>query len=144
MIKQRILDEAWDDPIQYSQPKPIRETFSSLDEINFEKSSKGLAEIMEDKYKKDVMKIQTATPQDELQKECDMLFKKLCYNLDVLSNLNFVPKPSFEQPKIVANVASIQLEEKTPLGFSMAKQKAPQEVFDPSQAQFKVNKKKSF
>jgi len=38
MIKQRVLDEAWDDPIQYALGKGIKETFNSLEEINFEKS----------------------------------------------------------------------------------------------------------
>jgi len=38
MIKQRILDEAWDDPIEYAMGKGIKETFNSLEEINFQKS----------------------------------------------------------------------------------------------------------
>lgn len=38
MIKQRILDEAWDDPIEYAMPKTLKETFNNLEEINYEKS----------------------------------------------------------------------------------------------------------
>jgi len=135
IIKQRILDEAWDDPIEYTLGKHIKETFNSLEEINFEKSSKGLGQIYEEDYKKDVMGIKAATPDDENKKEIELLFKKLSYNLDVLANLSFTPKGIFETTKIVPNVASINLEEKTPLSFSSRQAKAPQELFNPNKVQ---------
>ena len=139
IIKQRILDEAWDDPIEYVLGKGIKETFNSLEEINFEKSSKGLGQIYEEDYKKDVMGIKAATPDDENKKEIELLFKKLSYNLDVLSNLSFTPKGIFETTKIVPNVASINLEEKTPLNFSDRHAKAPQELFSQTKVQLEVS-----
>jgi U3 small nucleolar RNA-associated protein MPP10 len=61
-----------------------------------------------------------------LKKEIELLFKKLCYNLDSLSNLNFTPKPYLnEKANIVSNVASIQREEKIPIFVSNAQLKAP-------------------
>jgi len=84
------------------------------------------------------MGIKTATADDENKQDIEILFKKLSYNLDVLSNLSFTPKPIFETTKIVPNVASIRLEEKTPLGFSKALAQAPQELFNPKKAQLEV------
>jgi len=84
------------------------------------------------------MGIKQATPDDENKKEIELLFKKLSYNLDVLSNLSFTPKPIFESTKIVPNVASIRLEEKTPLSFSKGQTNAPQELFDQKKGQFEV------
>ena len=84
------------------------------------------------------MGIKAAVPDDDVKKEIDLLFKKLSYNLDVLSNTSFVPKPSFETTKIVANVASINLEEKTPYAFSNKQAMAPQELFNPKKAAFEV------
>ena len=84
------------------------------------------------------MGIKAATPDDENKKEIELLFKKLSYNLDVLANLSFTPKGIFETTKIVPNVASINLEEKTPLGFSSRQAKAPQELFNPNNVQLEV------
>jgi len=84
------------------------------------------------------MGIKAATPDDENKKEIELLFKKLSYNLDVLSNLSFTPKGIFETTKIVPNVASINLEEKTPLSFSDRHAKAPQELFSQSKVQLEV------
>ena len=75
---------------------------------------------------------------DELKTEIGMLFKKLCYNLDVLSNFNFTPKPTTDSAKINTNVPSIRLEEKTPIFVSDRQTKAPQELFKSSEAKFKV------
>lgn len=85
------------------------------------------------------MGIQQATPDDDLKKEIDQLFKQVSFNLDVLSNLSFTPKVNLESSKIVPNVASINLEEKTPMSFSKMHAKAPQELFNPSKAKFEVN-----
>ena len=52
IIKQRILDEAYDDVVEVVYQQNIKENFAELD---FGKSKKGLAEIYEDKYKKTVL-----------------------------------------------------------------------------------------
>jgi len=117
-----------DDPIRYVMPKAIKETYNSMAEINFEKNEGGLAQVYEEDYKKNVMKITGPSKDDDVVKECEMLYKQLSYNLDVLSNLNYTPKPSFLPVKIVANVASIKLEDKTPIFMSDKKQLAPQEL----------------
>ncbi len=55
-----------------------------------------------------------------LRKEVDLLYKKLSYYLDNLSNLSFTPKPFTEEAKIIKNVSSIKLEEKIPIFMSKA------------------------
>ena len=76
---------------------------------------------------------------EELIKEVELLYKKLSYNLDVLSNLNFTPKPHLESAKILTNVASIKLEEKTPMYFSDKQQLAPQELLKLKDLKLTVN-----
>eukprot|EP01017_Pseudomicrothorax_dubius_P041325 TRINITY_DN6595_c0_g1_i1.p1 TRINITY_DN6595_c0_g1~~TRINITY_DN6595_c0_g1_i1.p1 ORF type:complete len:580 (+),score=237.56 TRINITY_DN6595_c0_g1_i1:42-1781(+) len=130
-VKRRILDEEWDDVVRVRLPTEMRENYTDLSEINFEKSQKGLAEVYEDKYKADVLKVVGDKPEDTLKREIEGIFKKLCYNLDVLSNANFVPRLRVEEPAHVStNVPAIVLEEKIPLAMSARQQKAPQELFD--------------
>ena len=76
---------------------------------------------------------------EESIKEIELLYKKLSYNLNVLSNLNFTPKPYMESAKILANVASIKLEEKTPIFFSDKQQLAPQELLKHKELKLTVN-----
>jgi U3 small nucleolar RNA-associated protein MPP10 len=136
VIKQRILDEAWDDVVRVKLPSNYRENFTNLEEISFEKSSKGLGEIYEDKFKKEVLSMtgpSGATDKDlkdPAKLEIETLFKKLCYNLDILSNLSFVPKALTEPAQVVSNVSAINMEERIPLFMSNANRKAPQEMFE--------------
>ena len=69
---------------------------------------------------------------DKAKIEIQELFKNLCYNLDHLSNLNFVPKPEALTPAKISlkNVASIKREEKIPIFISESMQKGPSELFD--------------
>ena len=47
MIKQRVLDELYDDRVRYQPAEALREHFSSLKEVSREKSKQGLAELYE-------------------------------------------------------------------------------------------------
>ena len=51
MIKQRILDELFDDRVRYNNTNSIREHFGSLKDVSTEKSTKGLAELYELEFK---------------------------------------------------------------------------------------------
>lgn len=91
MIKQRILDEAWDDVMKYERPLQIQENFNILEEIDFEKAKKGLGELYEEDYKSDVLNIPKVKKEDTLKKEILELYQDLSFKLDVLTNLSFTP-----------------------------------------------------
>jgi len=47
MIKQRILDELYDDRVRYQHSHVLREQYGSLKEVSTEKSKLGLSELYE-------------------------------------------------------------------------------------------------
>ena len=51
MIKQRILDELYDDRVRYQPTEALREQFGSLKAVSREKSKQGLAELYESDFK---------------------------------------------------------------------------------------------
>lgn len=51
MIKQRILDELYDDRVRYQPSEALREQFGSLKAVSREKSKQGLAELYESDFK---------------------------------------------------------------------------------------------
>ena len=132
VIKQRVLDEAWDDVAEYAFAKPLQENFSTQEALNFEKSQKGLAEIYEDKFKKNILNLPVETEGDKAKVEIHDIFKNICFHLDNLSNLSFVPKPEALAPAKISmnNVPSIKREEKIPVFISEGMQKSANELFD--------------
>jgi len=132
VIKQRVLDEAWDDVAEYAFSKPLQENFGTKEALNFQKSQKGLAEIYEDKFKKNILNLPVETEGDKAKIEIQDLFKSICYHLDNLSNLSFVPKPEALAPAKISmnNVPSIKREEKIPVFVSDGMQKSANELFD--------------
>ena len=102
MIKQRILDELFDDPIR----KYISGKKSGDDDdqrFDFSKSKKGLGELYEDDYRKKLLsndpnaymiQANDLTGADgALKQEIAGLVRTLFYQLDSLSNLHFTPRP---------------------------------------------------
>ena len=47
LIKQRVLDEVYDDRVRYQHAHVLREQFGSLKEVSRDKSKQGLAELYE-------------------------------------------------------------------------------------------------
>jgi len=103
MIKQRITDELFDDPVR----KYIKEGKNRNDDddgIDFGKAKKGLGELYEDDYKKKLLKndpkafLLTAndlTGADAtLKKEIQTLLRGVFHSLEQLSNLHFTPRPA--------------------------------------------------
>lgn len=138
VIQQRVLDEAWDDVPEYIFSSKIQENFANEEQLNFQKSQKGLGEIYEDKFKKNILNLPVETEGDKTKVEIQELFKNLCFKLDQLSNLSFVPRPeSLQQAKIsVSNIASIKREEKIPIFMSEGMQKGTNELFDQKKGVF--------
>ena len=130
MIKSRILDELFDDPIrkQRAQQK-VRVTAEEL--MDYEKSKKGLAEIYEHDYKVQHLGYSANPEEDATREEIDELFIQLFYKLDSLSNAHFTPKPIKPEAKITTqNVQAIMIEDKTPIIVSEAQTKSAKEIYD--------------
>jgi len=139
VIKQRVLDMAFDDvrpkiPLNETKAKTAAEDF-----MDYEKSKKSLAELYEEDYKKQVLHIPQSTEQEHAKKEATYLFRKLCYNLDLLSSLNPVAKPVVKDLEVKSSdLPALALEEVLPFGVNTDSIKAPKEVFNPKEATVKA------
>ncbi len=127
VIKQRILDELFDDPVR----KYIKEGRKNDDkeDIEFGKSKKGLGELYEDDYRKKLLESDPnsylLTGNDltgadaSLKQEISTLMRSLFYSLDQLSNLHFTPKPAFDTAQIsTQNVPALLIEEALPIAVN--------------------------
>ncbi|CAG8610610.1 15913_t:CDS:10, partial [Racocetra persica] len=139
MIKQRILDETFDDVERKQDPNFRPFLPSKLVEVSDEKSKKSLAEIYEESYIK-----QTSDMPDEkdeaLKKEhqeIENMFKELCHKLDALSNFHYTPKPPRPEISVIADVPAIAMEEVIPVHVSDGTLLAPEEVYDKKKQEVK-------
>ncbi|CAG8648342.1 14073_t:CDS:10, partial [Cetraspora pellucida] len=139
MIKQRILDETFDDVERKQDPNFRPFLPSKLVEVSDEKSKKSLAEIYEESYIK-----QTSDMPDEkddaLKKEhqeIENMFKELCHKLDALSNFHYTPKPPRPEISVIADVPAIAMEEIIPVHVSDGTLLAPEEVYDKKKQEVK-------
>ncbi|XP_062197555.1 M phase phosphoprotein 10-like [Phragmites australis] len=129
MIKKRIVEGHFDDVekpslLPFKAPKEHKE----LDES---KSKKGLAELYEEDYtQKAGLAPAPLSISDELKKEANTLFKRICLKLDALSHFHFAPKPVIEDMSIQANVPALAMEEIAPVAVSDAAMLAPEEIFE--------------
>lgn len=128
IIKKRILEGHFDD-VQRAPKLPSaapRET----KELDDNKSKKGLAEIYEEEFAQQTGFVSAPLSfNDELKKEANDLFKRLCLKLDALSHFHFAPKPVVEDMSIQTNVPALAMEEIAPIAKSDAAMLAPEEVF---------------
>ena len=111
MIKQRIKDDLFDDPIK-KQIIDLNENKKANDnELNFDKSKKGLGEIYEEKY---LGNEKTEGKTDEIKKECDDLCNKLFDIFKQMTNGSATPygiKGKKEDEINITNMPAIQIEE---------------------------------
>ena len=130
MIKSRILDELFDDPIRKQRAQ--QKTRVTAEEImDYEKSKKGLAELYEQDYKVQHLGYSANPEEEATREEIDELFANLFYKLDSLSNAHFTPKPIQPEAKITTqNVQAIMIEDKTPIIMSEAQTKSAKEIYD--------------
>ena len=136
MIKQRVLDELFDDPLR--RVAPIANKNLEEHQIQFTKSGKGLGEQYADEYASKLMAQNPDVFLDNdvsgadtaLKKEIDDIFEGLMRNLNQLSNIHFTPKRMTKESTIrTQNVPALQLEEAIPIGVSEGKTKTAREVF---------------
>ena len=111
MIKQRIQDDLFDDPIKKQIINLNENKISGDNELNFDKSKKGLGEIYEEKYSGNE---KTESKTDEIKKECDDLCSKLFDIFKQMTNGSATPygiKGKKEENINISNVPAIQIEE---------------------------------
>lgn len=138
-IKQRILDLVFDDVKPKLAVERSKALTSPEDFMNYEKSRKSLAELYEEDFKKSVLNIPMNDEQEKSKKESTIVFKKLCYSLDLLSSLNPVANPIVKEMEIKsADVPALVMEEVIPFGVSRESTLNPRDVFDASKAELKA------
>ena len=125
-------------------------------ELQDRQSEKSLAQIYEDDYQAAAAGSKTRDPRDEKLKkeheEIERLWGDICYKLDALSSLNFVPKQVspkscyalIVQPKAqittINNLATTSLESGLPPTSAAATLLAPEELFAPPSGSNLVSK----
>ncbi|KAJ1863788.1 U3 snoRNP protein [Coemansia sp. RSA 2703] len=137
VIKQRILNEEWDDVERKKdiQQKPFKP--SAFVELDDKKSKKSLAEVYEEQYVAEKSG-DAYVPEDdakvtEAHKAVDNQFRNLFAQLDALSHFHFAPRPAVADIEIRTSAPALQMEEKLPVNMSHAEQLAPEEIYEKNQ-----------
>lgn len=141
LIKRRILAQEFDEvlkrrPDTEGIPSGTRRGMTELDDT---KNEKGLAEIYEEAHVKNADPDSYVSKSDEkLQKEeaeVEALWKDVSARLDSLSSWHYKPKPSAPTLSVVADVATIAMEDAQPATATAitgaSSRLAPQEVYKP-------------
>ncbi|KAL7539195.1 hypothetical protein ACHAXR_009078 [Thalassiosira sp. AJA248-18] len=138
MIKQRVIDEDWDDVVPRELPDIGLNKRGGGDapDVSQEKSKLGLGELYEREYLKksvgyDRTSHEKTTEEDAAKEEMKELFANLCSQLDALSNYHFAPRPVADEANVQnrEDVPAIAMEEVLPLHVSQSRGKAPEEVY---------------
>ncbi|NXY64318.1 MPP10 protein, partial [Callaeas wilsoni] len=133
IIKQRILDEAWDDVVPKEKPKEETFDYKKRITLDHEKSKLSLAEIYEQEYMK-LHQQKTEEEENPEHKEIQEMMDSLFQKLDALCNFHFTPKPPVPEVKIVSNLPAISMEEVAPVAVSDAALLAPEEIKEKNKA----------
>ena len=136
LIKQRVLDELFDDPVMKQGQK--RKKLNDDKEIDFSKSKSGLGDLYQEDLQKNLLKsnpaafleAELAGPDAPLKREIEEIANNLFANLDTLSNFHFTPKVARIESSIsTQNVPSLTLEDALPIMISKGQTKTAREVF---------------
>ncbi|NXQ93558.1 MPP10 protein, partial [Sagittarius serpentarius] len=133
IIKQRILDEAWDDVVPKEKPKEEAFEYKKRITLDHEKSKLSLAEIYEQEYMK-LHQQKTEEEENPEHKEIQEMMDSLFLKLDALCNFHFTPKPPVPEVKIVSNLPAVSMEEVAPVAVSDAALLAPEEIKEKNKA----------
>ena len=161
MIKQRIRDEAWDDPERCEPRRSSKEHLSNADEgaadTLGEKSKVGLGAIYEREFMKQLLGDRSAEERKKKEQKSTGIFMRLSRQLDALCNFHFTPEmpgdgfsiestaaedaeaeakeggggAKKKKKKKEGGAAAISMEEVVPLTTSDATLRAPGEIYKP-------------
>ncbi|WWC69143.1 uncharacterized protein I206_103079 [Kwoniella pini CBS 10737] len=133
IIKTRILDNNFDSPIRVRAYEPTPYLPSRYFELQDTQSNKSLAQIYEEEYQAASSGNKVKDPRDEKLKkaheEIDGLWNEICYKLDALSSLNFVPKAPKAQITTISDLPTTSMETALPSNMNTSTMLAPQELF---------------
>ncbi|KAL4523375.1 hypothetical protein Ndes2437B_g00493 [Nannochloris sp. 'desiccata'] len=126
LIKDRIGDGRFDDPIKFVPPPP--EKTKTTVQLDDKKSAAGLGELYEQDYVRAVtgVVVDRDAPVREL---ATAQFKALSAALDALSHGHYRPVPNIEEVTVKVDVPAILMEEAAPAFVSTASMRAPEEVY---------------
>ncbi|NWJ00868.1 MPP10 protein, partial [Crypturellus undulatus] len=133
IIKQRILDEAWDDVVPKEKPQEEAFEYKKRITLDHEKSKLSLAEIYEQEYLK-LHQQKTEEEENPEHKEIQEMMDSLFLKLDALCNFHFIPKPPVPEVKVVSNLPAVSMEEVAPVAVSDAALLAPEEIKEKNKA----------
>ena len=130
LIKQRIKDELWDDVERKRPTGGAGSKTKALADVSTEKSKVGLGQIYAQEFEQRFLGAAAPGEEEARKKEEEILvlWKKLNYQLDALSNFHYTPKPKVKEMEVRTNVSAIHMEEVIPMGVSQASAAAPEEV----------------
>lgn len=139
LIKRRILAQEFDEVIRRrpdteSVPNGTRRGLLELDDT---KATKGLAELYEEEHVKNTDPDAYVSQSDEKlqreEKEVEALWKDVSARLDALSSWHYKPKPAAPTLSVVADVATVAMEDAQPTTAQgvtgESSRMAPQEVY---------------
>lgn len=138
LIKRRILAREFDEvvrrrPDAEAVPAGTRRGMAELDDS---KSAKGLAALYEEEQVKRANPDSYVSQSDEKlrrdEKEVEAMWKEACARLDALSSWHYRPKPPAASLSVVADVATVSMEDAQPgtaQGVAAAAGLAPHEVY---------------
>ncbi|KAF5570870.1 u3 snoRNP [Fusarium phyllophilum] len=140
LIKRRILAQEFDEVIRR---RPDTEgaaagTRRGLVELDDTKATKGLAEIYEEEHVKNTNPDTYVSQSDEKlqreEKEVEAMWKDVSARLDALSSWHYKPKPTAPSLSVVADVATVAMEDAQPTTAQgvtgESSRMAPQEVYE--------------
>ncbi|WVW82714.1 hypothetical protein I302_104725 [Kwoniella bestiolae CBS 10118] len=135
IIKTRILDNNFDSPVRVRAYEPTPFLPSRYFELQETQSNKSLAQIYEEEYQAASSGTKVTDQRDEkLRKqhdEIEKIWNEVCYKLDALSSLNFVPKAPKAQISTISDLPTTSMETALPSTMGTSTMLAPEELFQP-------------
>ncbi|KAH8169474.1 mpp10 protein [Sarocladium implicatum] len=138
MIKRRILAQEFDEVLRRRPDADVpHDTRRGLVAVDDKKSDRGLADLYEEEHVKNSNPDTYVSASDEQlrkeEKEVETLWKSVSAQLDALSSWHYKPKPAAPAISVVADVATVAMEDAQPAtaqGVSASDSRlAPQEVY---------------
>ncbi|CAJ0946679.1 unnamed protein product, partial [Mesorhabditis belari] len=112
IIKQRIKDKIWDDPVRTRKLTETLEPYRNERIEDQQKMKQSLSEVYEKEFQKNSGQLSNDGPQkNPAHEEVESLMSALFQKLDALYHYEFAPPPVKPELKIVSNMAALQVEE---------------------------------